>query len=283
MKYLILSIFVFILSFLRISGPVEEGGAFLLSTLAVPFKISALQTQEAISFLINIREVYQENQNLKEQVLDLQSEKVALQEYRKENEILRSQFLGENYSIPPDGEERVMLVSLIGNPADLTNSTIYLNVGSKKGVKENTSVIYKNFLIGKVREVEKYRSLVDLLYSPDLSIPVKRVSKDVSLNVENDIEESLLSSTFNFQTEGIVTGDFGTSLKLNRVLQKEPLERGDILVTSGREGIFKPGYIVGRVGDIYAIPTEPLKSAQILPLIDIERLSYAFVVLEGEN
>ncbi len=299
MKYLGLSIFIFILSFLNILWPVEEAGSFVLDSSAIPFRSVALELEDYVSFMVQIKEIYSANQNLKEEVLSLQSDLSTLHELTKENIALKQQFLktgeesqGEVTSL----DDNLFLVSLLGNPNDLTNSTGFINAGSTQGVSKGAMVVYRNFLIGQVSEVERYRSLVNLVYSPDLRIPVTRFSlsqvdtgspDNESAELEN-IEAAELDSVSatveveQISTEGIVVGDFGTSLKLERVLQKEPLLTGDLLVTSGREGFFKPGFIVGRVGDVYDEPTEPLKSAQVFPLLEIERLSKVFVFVEGD-
>ncbi|MBD3366511.1 hypothetical protein GF360_04210 [candidate division WWE3 bacterium] len=321
MKYLLAAIFILILSFLGVSHPIEEAGGASLNFLSIPFREAALQTQDYATFLVNIRSIYRENQDLKARVLNLQSEKASYQDFVEEYGVLQDQFFLKNPDLvgttiedstswlevpqPPtptlhNSQEKLLLVSLTGNPTDTTNSTAYINAGSNKQIKQGDLLVYKNFLVARVKEAGKFSSLVELLYSPELKVPVKRFSfealvpgkagneeADVSPNSsespESDASQETpatsLQSTSPYQTEGIVTGDFGTSLKLTRVLQKEPLTEGDLLLTSGREGFFKPNYIVGRVGKIEAEPTQPLKSAQVIPLLELERLSKVFVLL----
>lgn len=263
MKYLILSIVILVLSFLNVLRPIEHLGAAALSPFTSSLRIAALDIRDYASFIINIRRIYIENQALKEEILDLRAKEADLTYLQEENQVLKEQFLPLNEPdislSAPYPRENLVMAQISGNPSDLTNSTVYVNAGTKKGVTLGASVIYKNYLIGSVSQVEPYRSLVNLVYSPDLVIAVK------DIDTKN-------------QTEGIVSGDYGTSLKMERVLQKESLATGDVLVTSGREGFFEPGYIVGRVGDIYEIPTEPLKSAEVIPFIDIESLDFVFVL-----
>ncbi len=286
MKYLIASIFILILSFLGVIKPLEDAGGFTMSTLSIPFRRSALQVKEHALFLINIGEIYNENQKLEQKVLEFESQKALIDNLIKENKALKEQFLsGEDDVEHLDSAENpnLVLTSITGNPEDLTNSTAYINAGQNRGVKEGSMVIYRNFMIGQVTKVEKLRSLITFLYSSDLSVPVVRYSALNNSAQAVDSVSPLPAPIENIYTEGIVSGDFGTSLKLERVLQKEPLEKGDILITSGREGQFRSGYIVGKVGDIYAEPTEPLKSAQVLPLIEIEKLSKVFVFTKEDS
>jgi len=198
----------------------------------------------------------------------LQNGLVVLADLQEENAVLKSQFLDDGYNgADRKSDRKLILASVLGNSQDSTHSTVFINVGKISGVAEGDMVIYKDNLVGVVKQVKSSYSLVDLVFSPDLKVAVKVIG----------------SSEPTDQTEGLVSGDFGTSLKLDSVLQKEPLSPGDTLITSGRDGLFDPGYIVGKVEEIYAEPTQPLKSAQVYPFIDIEHLDKVFVLKQNPD
>ena len=268
MKYLFLSVVVTALSFLNFLRPLEEISGFILMNLSVPLRSLAVQTKDTLSFFSSINSIYKENQKLKSEIIDLQSHLVTLSDLQEENSVLKSQFLDNNHdSFDNEADRKLILANVLGNSQDATHSTIFINVGKASGVAEGDMIIYKNHLVGIVKKTKSRYSLVDLVFSPDLKVAVK---------VINSLEPTV-------QTEGLVSGDFGTSLKLERVLQKESLLIGDILITSGRDGLFEPGYLVGKVGEIYAEPTQPLKSAQVYPFIDIERLDKVFVLKQNPD
>ena len=268
MKYLFLSVVIAVLSFLNFLRPLEEISGFVLLNLSVPLRSFATQTENALLFFVNIQSIYRENQELKAEIIDLKNQSVRLSDLQEENAVLKSQFLDDShYSSNNETTRKLILASVLGNSQDATHSTIFINVGKTAGVKEGDMVIYKDHLIGVVQRTNSRYSLVDLVFSPDLKVAVKVISFSDPI----------------VQTEGLVSGDFGTSLKLGRVLQKEPLSTGDTVVTSGRDGLFEPGYLVGEVGEIYAEPTQPLKSAQVRPFIDIERLDRVFVLKQNPD
>jgi len=263
MKYLFLSVAITVLSFLNFLRPLEELSGFILMNLSVPLRSFAIQTENTLYFFTNIHSIYNENQALKSEIINLQNHSITLSDLQEENSVLRSQFLDDRYSRPNnEATQKLLLANVLGNSQDTTHSTIFITVGKDFGVSQGDMIIYKNHLVGVVKKTGAHHSLVNLVFSPDLKVAVKVIS----------------FSDLTVQTEGLVSGDFGTSLKLDRVLQKEPLSTGDTIVTSGRDGLFDPGYLVGKVGEIYAEPTQPLKSAQVLPFIDIERLGKVFVL-----
>ena len=272
MKYLFLSLFILALSFFNLARPVEDAGALLVSPLQSAARAIAIELKEYIFFVSNITDIYSENQILKRKILDLRTKTVSMADLEEEVAVLRQQLgvvSGDETTQDSATESdrasfagrKLLLVNMTGNFADLTKTTVHIDAGTHSGVAEGMQIIYKNILVGMVVEVGKYRSLVELVYSPNVVIAVKNI----------DVPE---------RTEGIVSGDYGTMLRLDRVLQKEAINIGDTLVTSGKDGYFDPGLIVGKVIEIDDVPTEPLKSALVAPFIEVENLNKVFVLLD---
>lgn len=261
-----------VLSFFNLLQPAQNILTFFLNPLQKVFRQVGTEILSYSEFLKNISTLYTENQELKEQILTLQSSFAELHDLKEENQAFKDQFIEtelskgeENSSLEEsaDNKAKYLIANIIGNAADPTKSTIYIDKGYKHGISLDDPLIYKNNLVGKVIDVQRNRSLVALLYSPQVIIAVKNISSAIP-------------------TEGIVTGEFGTGLKLDRVLQNEALSIGDVFATTGREGIFEPNLIVGKVTEIYAIPTEPLKSAKITPLLEFDHLLKVFVPLRTD-
>jgi len=266
MKYLLISLLFLALSFFNLLQPFQNVLIWSLNPLQQSFHQGAVHTLEFSDFLANISSLYEENQDLKSQILELYTSLEKLSSLERENQALKEQFLAvdptDNLPLPysPSENDLYVIASITGNSVDSTRSTIYIDKGIKAGLSIGDAVIYKNNLVGKVIEVSPNRSLVALIYSPQVSMGAKNISTTTP-------------------SEGIVTGEYGTGLQLTRVLQREPLNIGDVFVTSGREGEFPSGLIIGKVSEIFEIPTDPLKSAVLTPLIEIDRLVHVFVLL----
>jgi len=257
MKYLAISVVILILSFFNLLSPVSNVAQFLLNPLQRTFYASATNLSNFVEFLGSISSLYAQNQDLKEEVLDLQTTISNLSSQIESQEVFKE------HSDSFDSNFEYIMANLLGNANDLTRTTLYLDRGARDGVVVGSPVVYKNNLLGKIINVSPSRSLFSLLYSPQTSVSVKNISASSP-------------------SEGIVSGKFGLGLKLERVLQREELKIGDIYVTTGKDGYFPPNLIVGKVSEIYDTPTEPLKSARLQPLIDVDKIYKVFILQEKE-
>ncbi len=140
-----------------------------------------------------------------------------LEELRRENEDLKALS-----KVELDEDIGVKLV------ADViwTKSGAFLNKGARDGMKEGMVVVDPSgVLVGKVESVNLYLSRLRLLSDRESVVGV-RVLGDV--------------------TVGVMAGD-GFRGILQEVLQTDPLDVDDVLVTTGSEGIYPDGIVVGVV------------------------------------
>jgi rod shape-determining protein MreC len=151
----------------------------------------------------------------------------------------------------------------MGNNQDTTGSTIYINKGYLHKVKTEDIVIIDNIVIGLVKDVSANKSLVELITSSEMSATVYDLSSPQ-------------------KTEGLAMGMFGTSIVVERILPGEDIKPGDIIVTSGKDGIFLPGLYIGKVEEVVDDPAQPLKRAFVSTMVDYSKLDKVFVVL-GSN
>ena len=146
MKYLFLSVVVTALSFLNFLRPLEEISGFILMNLSVPLRSLAVQTKDTLSFFSSINSIYNENQKLKSEIIDLQSHLVTLSDLQEENSVLKSQFLDNNHgSLDNEADRKLILANVLGNSQDATHSTIFINVG--KASEVNSLFRFISFII----------------------------------------------------------------------------------------------------------------------------------------
>ncbi|MBM3283261.1 rod shape-determining protein MreC [Candidatus Gottesmanbacteria bacterium] len=127
--------------------------------------------------------------------------------------------------------------------------------GSKAGVKPDMVVVDGKTFIGKVASVSYGRSNVLLPLNTELSLPVT-TSRDA---------------------KGIVTGQGGGKILLDKVLQKDPLFLGDEVFTSG-EGGYPTDLIVGVISHINADDVSTYKQASLEPALDYNKEKMVFVI-----
>lgn len=143
----------------------------------------------------------------------------------QENERLRA-ILG----LTEGDVEPVAVARLIGSSASSARRFAYLSVGRDDGVGRGMPVTSPMGLVGRVLEAGSDSSRVLLLTDTDSVVPVRRATDNVVAFAEGRADGSLRIRLIN--------------LGIN------PLEPGDIFVTSGAGGLFHPGVAVAMVSEV---------------------------------
>jgi rod shape-determining protein MreC len=130
-----------------------------------------------------------------------------------------------------DGEvQPVTQARLIGSTSSSTRRFAYLSAGSAEGVKPEMPVVSPKGLVGRVFETGRHSARVLLLTDGESMVPVRRSSDDVVAFAEGRPDGSLRLRLIN--------------LGIN------PLKKGDVFVTSGAGGLFRPNIPVGVVDEL---------------------------------
>ena len=123
--------------------------------------------------------------------------------------------------------EPVTRARLIGSTSSSTRRLAYLSAGTNDGVTNGMPVTSPTGLVGRVLEAGSNSSRVLLLTDSESMVPVRRATDDVVAFAEGRADGSLRIRLIN--------------LGIN------PLEEGDIFVTSGAGGLFRPGVAVAMI------------------------------------
>ena len=259
MKYLVTSFVILIFGFFGILNPLRDGVHFVFTPIQFGLVRMAGDIHDMTSFFFNIGSVHDQNVKLQTENESLRAEIVSLKKLSDENQVLRDQLLIQGSDSTP---RNLLLANVMGNANDLSGSSILIDKGSSHGVHVGENIIKGNYLVGIVKEVFMNRSLVELITAPSSSLAV------YDLDVRG-------------KTEGLAVGQYGTSIEMKRILPNEEIRIGDTILTSGKEGIYEPGLIVGKVNDIKQVAVEPLKSAFLETVIDLGSLTKVFILLKN--
>ena len=199
---------------------------------------------DAFSFLTFWKSGEERIKNLEQRNLELlsyQQEAVAL---RQENGILQKQFSSSTVD-----SHRLLPVQVL-----YAGDHLLLAAGSADGVNPGESVMLYNNFLGIISRVDPQTAIVQLPSDPLSKTPVKVNG-----------------------AQGIVTGQFNSSMLLDKIAQNESLATGDVVLTSGDMGL-QPGLIVGKVGKIESVKTDLFQKAEIISQVDLKSLNLVFVV-----
>ncbi|TWW14036.1 cell shape-determining protein MreC [Dellaglioa algida] len=183
-----------------------------------------------ISDLLN---TYQENQKLKKQVDKLAQVQVESDTVKNENKQLKKE-LKLNSTLTDYTSINASVLTRL--PSGWLNQLV-ISKGSASGVKKNAPVMAGSGLIGRVIEVNKTNSKVELISTTNDS--ANRFAVQVT-NSDGDI------------VNGLITGYDKTDnlLIMGQITSKKPLKKGDAVVTSGLGGTTPKGLNIGDVAKI---------------------------------
>lgn len=235
----------------------RQNGAVVFVTS--PFSSIFLKTQDilasGINIVFNLKNILEENADLKSKNNTLGAQLVGYSELEKENELLRKQleFQGKK-------QLHLMEVKIISFDPNNLSKFVIINKGMEDGIKNEMPVIMSgNILLGKVFQAYSDYSQVILITDQNNKVNVKSEMGDYN---------------------GILNGYFGKLLFMDLIEKGAPALEGDLIITSGLDGVYPENLIVGYANAIKSDDNAVFKQAYLkaafLPLSS----NLAFVIVE---
>jgi len=196
-----------------------------------------------------------ENEQLKQAVRRLSQLNSAYEQARQENiRLQRLLLMSETVEYHSIGA-RVVARS----PSFLSN-ILYIDRGSKDGVHIDAPVLSGDGIIGRTVIVSNHQSQVQLVANEDASIGAM-------------LEKS--------RTPGVIMGTGDSLLDLNYISNTEPIALGDLVLSSGLDGIFPKGLVIGKVMKLQK-GKDVYQAIKVEPSVDFVHLEEVIVLL-GES
>jgi rod shape-determining protein MreC len=199
----------------------------------------------------NLRGVRAENEQLKRQLGELQ---VQFQQERARAERARQleRLLGFQHELRVE----TIPASVIGASASLDFRGITIDRGSNTSVTANMAVIAPTGLVGRVVTPTQHASKVQLLID------------------RNAAAGALVERS---RAQGIVIGSGGDMLRMDFVAATADVKVGDTIVTSGVDGIYPKGFVIGKVEQVDN-GNGIYKAIRVRPSVEFNRLEEVLVV-----
>lgn len=180
---------------------------------------------------------------------------VRLRALEEENRSLRAQ---ANFIV--ERELQTVGARVISRSLQYGNAVVTIDRGARDGVEVGQAVVTdEGLFVGKVLTLGERTAVVLLL---------------------TDVRSRVAASVAGIpRLGGVVEGQGSGTARFTLVPQSLPLERDNIVVTSGTEDKVPANIVIGLVNDVESQPTDPFKSASIEPLAPIDRLELVSVVV----
>jgi rod shape-determining protein MreC len=198
-----------------------------------------------------------ENERLRKRIQALEVERNKLFEVEATNR--RLQQLLEFRSHLPSGSTTA---SIIANSASSWFQSCLLDKGSADGVHTGMAVVTPIGVLGRVVSVTARTAKVLLVTDPNSGVDV------------------LVQRT---RARGIVSGSLESGTILKYVKRTEDIQEGDRLITSGVDGIFPKGLLVGTVIKVHKQSLGLFQNVEVLPAVISVRTEEVLVVNAGPD
>lgn len=240
---------------------------FIANYLIVPFQngVSVVGTEikDKSEELVQIRDLLEENERLKEQVDELTIQNTELQQDRYELNTLR-----ELYELDAQYDEyKKTGARIIARDSGNWYHNFVINKGTNDGIKVDMNVIAGSGLVGRVIDV-----------GPDWAkvLSIIADTSNVSSTVLSTEEYLIVSGDLELYSQG--------SIRFSQLIDRDgAVKEGDKIVTSNISDKYLPGILIGYIESIDMDSNNLTKSGEVTPAVDFGRLDEVLVILETKQ
>ncbi len=195
----------------------------------------------------------EESRRLRAEVDELRRELMKVKEFEYENRRLKALLEFDKSTDLPLLPARVS-----GRSAAAWYRTLVLDKGTTEGVEVGSPVVTAAGVVGRVYEVGADSCRVLLL-------------TDASSAVDALVQRS--------RAQLVVEGNMSPNPKLLYLARGVDAADGDKVITSGLDGIYPKGLLLGEISNLKPMPGEIFQSAELSTSVDFARIEEVFVVL----
>ena len=230
-------------------------GAVFLELLRPLQSVTAQATREVSSVwtrYVGLLNAEAENRRLRDRLRALEAEHHRDAEIEFENRRL-SHLLDFKSHLP----SQVVTARVIGRDASEIFQTLILDRGERDGVKPAMAVVCAEGVIGRIAQSSPHASRVLLLSDHNSGV------------------DALVQRT---RARGIVEGALSGSCSMKYIKRGDEVQAGDVVVTSGLDGIFPKGILIGRVSSVSRKDVGLYQVADVVPAVDFAKLEEVLVL-----
>jgi len=198
-----------------------------------------------------LQQIRRENEDLKQRVAQLE---IRLQQERAEAQQTRS--LQQLLSLRQETAPPTTAANVIGASADAYFRTISIDKGTSDGLRQDMSVIAPAGVVGRI------------------ILPTLRAAKVQLLIDRNAAAAALVERS---RAQGVVLGTGTGVLTMAYLPGSADIKVGDRIVTSGIDGIYPKGFVIGQIESLQRGAGE-FNGIVIKPAVDFSSLEAVLVV-----
>ena len=238
--------------------PAASGLGQAMIGFVAPFQELATRVVQTIQdawwnylFLVSVSK---ENQRLLTELGNSRQKIIQQSELELENHRLR-ELLGFKRSLPSPA----IAAEIIGKDPSAWFKTVLINKGSVDGLRRGLPAVSSSGVVGQIIEVFGRQSRLMLIID------------------RNSGADALVQRT---RARGIVKGTSQDDCYLDYVLHADEVKVGDLVVSSGFDGVYPKGLLIGTVTAVDFKGGDFFKDVQITPAVDFDKLEEVLIIMD---
>lgn len=239
------------------SSPITNAVSFITSPLQNAASYLSDKLDGFSGAFVSSKSYQDKIAELEQQVADYQAQLVDYEKTKKQLESYE-EFLDVREENP---DYTWVYSTVVGRDSADMFGSFTINKGSNDGIKVNDAVIYSEYLIGVVTEVNPTTAVVRSVFDPSVNIAAYEIRTG---------ELGYVSSTYDMSVDG--------TCRLSGLDTNTTVSKGGIVCTSGTGGIFPKDLIIGTITEVNQSETDLSAYAIIEPEINSKDISDCFVI-----
>jgi rod shape-determining protein MreC len=211
--------------------------------------------EDAVSEYIWLRRVREENEGLQQRVAGLEKKLIEYQEAYIENLRLR-RLLDFRSTIQGEAVAAQVVVH------DMTGwfQTLIVDKGFRDGIGPDMPVVNDEGVIGRILDVSDRYARVLMITDPGSAV------------------DAIVQRN---RVRGILGGKDANGCLLKYVRGNLDVQVGDLIITSGKDGLFPKGLRLGIVQGIFKDPVDLFQKIEVKPLVRLSALEELLIIKKG--
>ena len=205
----------------------------------------------------NLISVAKENQALKKSLGQAIEKNRRMAEIVLANDRLRALLRFKERST-----HHVIAAEVVGKDPSPWFKTVIVDKGKADGVNKAMPVVLADGIVGQVVEVSDHFAKVLLVVD------------------QNSAVDALVQRS---RARGVIKGIMGGKCVFQYALRKDDISVGDVIVTSGLDGVFPKGLSIGTVAEVVRRNAGIFQEVFITPFVDFEKLEEVLIVLKPDQ
>jgi len=202
---------------------------------------------------VALRGVQEHNMALMDENTRLRSQVNTLNEARSENERLKKLLGWSETNIGPEIPAKILGVNPVA-----TLLSIRIDRGERDGVGKGMPVVTPDGVVGQVMGTSSGYADVVLI-------------TDVNVKLGVRVQRSRARAT-------AAGGGSNRALRLEYALRTEDIQDNDVIITSGTDGVYPAGLVVGQVANLARKNYGMFQTGEIIPAVDVTKIEELMVL-----